>query len=255
MSAAVEVETFRASGGALTIATAIGRRGVEQASVPPFAFEHAEDGRFIACLCDGTGDWGEGLAASRVAAREAALVCAQPGASHAESISRALVAAHAKVLAHSSDEFGAACSAVLVVVHDATVSVGWVGSLEAMVLRNGEVMHRTTPHLFALELAASGGFSAEQLADFPFKSMLNRALGITSPGRAPGVDLGGPWSVQPGDLLLMSSAKVHHVLSEADITALASREDVAAIVRGLVTTASTRGDFFELCAVAIRFVA
>ena len=104
VSAVVEVETFRASGGALTIATAIGRRGVEQASVPPFAFEHAEDGRFIACLCDGTGDWGEGLAASRVAARQAALVCAQPGASHAESISRALVAAHARVLAHSSDK-------------------------------------------------------------------------------------------------------------------------------------------------------
>ena len=247
----VTVETLRELDGALLVTTAVGGSGAKLSSPPPFAFERA-GGRFIACLCDGSGDWGDGLAASRVAAREAVAVCARPGATIAESITRGLGAANEKVLAYSADELGAACSAVLVVADGTSVHIGWVGSLEAMVLRQGHVAHRTTPHLFALELAASGRFSAEQMADFPHKSTVTRALGMTSPGREPGVDLSGPWSAEPGDLVLLCSAKVHHVLSEADVTALASRDDLAAIVRGLVTTTSTRGDFFELCAVAIR---
>jgi protein phosphatase len=238
---AVVVETFR--DGALVVATAkTGGRDDEA----PFAFERAADGRFVACLCDGSGDWGEGIAASRLAAREAVAACAR------ESIARGLASAHEKVSARFTGEFGAACSAVLVVVDGANVDVGWVGSLEALVLRGGEVLHRTAPHLFWLELAASGQLSPAELADFPHKSMITRALGMTSPGRELGTDLAGPWPVEPGDLVLLGSAKIGQVLSEGDVSALASREDLAAIVRGLVTTASTRGDFFELFAVAIR---
>lgn len=252
---AVVVEAFPGSDRGVLVATARRASGTEVPAAPPFAFERASDGRFIACLCDGSGDGGEGIAASRLAAREAAAVCGRPGATNAESIARALVAAHESVTTYSTGEHGAGCSAVLVVVASGTVHVGWVGALEAIVIRRSEVVHRTTPHLFALERAASGRFSTEELADFPHKSLVNRALGMAQPGRDPGVDLAGPWSLEPGDLLLLCSAKVHHVLTEADVVALASRDDLAAIVRGLVTTTSTRGDFFELCAVAIRILA
>jgi protein phosphatase len=239
---AVVVETFRE--GALLVATARSGGGDDA----PFAFERAADGRFVACLCDGSGDWGEGIAASRLAAREAVSVCAR------ESIARGLASAHEKVSAHFTGEFGAACSAVLVVVDGdgASGHVGWVGSLEALVLRDGEVLHRTAPHLFWLELAASGALSPAELAVFPHKSMITRALGITSPGREPGIDLAGPWPVQRGDLVLLCSGKIREALSAGDVSALASREDLATIVRGLVTTTSTRGEFFELFAVAIR---
>ena len=163
----VAVETFRESGGALLVATARGGNGVAASSPPPFAFQRAADGRFIARLCDGA-------------------------------------------------------SSVRVVVEPARVHVEWIGALEAIVVRQGEVLHRTAPHVF-----------------WTVKPTL-------------AADLAGPWPTEPGDLVLLCSAKVHHVLSEADVTALASRDDLATIVRGLVTTTSTRGDFAELCAIAIR---
>lgn len=186
MGVLIVVETLRESDGALLVATARGGSGVDPSSPSPFAFERAADGRFIACLRDGSGDGGEGIAASR--------------------------------------------SAVTVVVARASVHVRWVGALEAVVFRHGEVVHRTAPHFLGPELAASG------------------------PGREAGIDLAGPWPTEPGDLVLLCSAKVRRVLSEADVAALANRDDIAAIVRGLVTTASTRGDFVDLCAMAIRIV-
>ena len=151
------------------------------------------------------------------------------------------------------DEDGATRSAVLVVVGGASVRVGWVGALEAVVLRAGEVLHRTTPQVFSLESANL--VPGARLADLSPAPRVNRALGMSSPGREPGVDLAGPWATEPGDLVVMCSAKVSGVLSEADLTALACRDDVAAIVRGLVTTASTRGDFVELSAIALRITA
>jgi serine/threonine protein phosphatase PrpC len=247
----VFVETVRAPNGARVIAAARAGGRVDRSSTPPFAFERGASGRLIACLCDGSGDWGEGIAASRVAAREAVSVCARSGLTDAESISRGLLAAHQRVLAHREGEL-AACSAVLVVARAASVVVGWVGALDVLVVREGEVVHRTTPHLFGLELAASGRFSAEELSDFPHRSVVSRALGKVSAGRVPGFDLAGPWEAEHGDLMILCSVKVRHALSEADVTALASRDDVAAVVRGLVTTASTRGDFAELSAVALR---
>lgn len=133
-------------------------------------------------------------------------------------------AAEGSFIASLCEGSGEACSTVLVVVDGANVHVRWVGALEALVLREGEVLHRTAPHLFWLE----------------------------PPRRAPGTDLAGPWPVEPGDLVLLCSAKIHQVLSASDVSALASRDDLATIVRGLVTTTSTRGDFEELFAAAIR---
>jgi serine/threonine protein phosphatase PrpC len=247
----VVVETVRAPSGAPLAAAARGGSREDHSAAPPFAFAQGASGRLSACLCDGSGDWGEGVAASRVAAREAVEVCARSGLTDAESISRGLLAAHARVMAHREGEL-AACSAVLVVARAASVVVGWVGALDALVVRDGEVVHRTTPHLFGLELAASGRFSAEELSDFPHRSVVSRALGKVSAGREPGIDLAGPWEAEHGDLVLLCSVKVRRALSEADVTALASRDDIAAVVRGLVTTASTRGDFAELSAVALR---
>ena len=226
----VVVETFFESNGALRVATARAGCADDAASALPVAFERTTDDRFIACLSDGSGDAGDGITASRVAARHAAGECARSRASVPESIACALVSAHERVTDRATGERGAACSAVLVVIeiHTGTLHVGWAGALEAIVLRRGEVVHRTAPHFFAPELVA------------------------VASGRAPGVDLAGPWLTQPGDLLLLCSAKVHHALSEADVSALASRDDLAVIVRGLVTTTATRGDFAELHAVAIR---
>jgi hypothetical protein len=117
------------------------------------------------------------------------------------------------------------CGAALVVLASGSVHVGWAGGVETLVLRDRAVLHRT----------------------------VNRAMTTaTSPPRAPGIDLAGPWAVETGDLVLLCSANVHRVLSEGDFTALASRDDLATIVRGIVTTASTRGDFYSLCAVALR---
>jgi hypothetical protein len=112
---------------------------------------------------------------------------------------------------------GDSSSSVRVAVSSAGVEVGWVGALEALVLRDSEVVHRTV-----------------SMAD------------TRSPARA------GPWPIEPGDLVLLCSTEIHRVLSEGDLTALASRDDIATIVRGLVTTASTRGDFATLSAMAIR---
>lgn len=244
----VVVETFREMADALLVATA--RGGNLIAAEPPFAFERPADGSFIVCLCDEDGAAHERpRQAPPGAAREAALVCGRSGTTRAGSIARGLEAAHVGV----ARERGATCSAVLVVVSGASVHVGWVGALEAVVLRDGEVVHRTTPHLFSLESANL--VPGAGLADLSRAPRVNRALGMSSPGREPGVDLAGPWATEPGDLVVMCSAKVSGVLSEADLTALACRDDVAAIVRGLVTTASTRGDFVELSAIALRIKA
>lgn len=139
--------------------------------------------------------------------------------------------ADGRFFARLRDGSGDRTSTLLAVLEHGCIHVEWTGALEAIVLRQGEVVHRTTPQLFSPELAA---------------------LGMTSPSPEPGFDLAGPWSTEPGDLVLLCSANVHRALSEADIVALASRDDVTAIVRGLVTTASTRGDFVEVSAVAIR---
>ena len=115
-------------------------------------------------------------------------------------------------------------SSIAVAVAGGSVHVQWVGALETIVFRDHAVLHRT----------------------------VSRPPSIGAPAREPGVDVAGPWPAEPGDLVLLCSANVHRVLSEADVTMLASREDLATIVRGVVTTTSTRGELVEICAVAIR---
>lgn len=116
-------------------------------------------------------------------------------------------------------------SAALVVAASGGVHVGWTGAVEVIVVRDQAVLHRT----------------------------VSRAMASTaSTLRLPGIDLAGPWTTAAGDLVLLCSANVQRVLSEADVIALASRDDLATIVRGLVTTASTRAELVAACAIALR---
>lgn len=214
------VATHAEPDGAFQVATASG--GTGRADARPFAFERAADARFVACLCEPSSDSVDDRAATPIAAREAVDICAGDDDLDANAISRGLLAAHERAIV-----LGAACNAVLVVADAAAVHVGWVGTLEAMVIRDAQVVHRSV-------------------------STLHRALGRPMRGREPGIDLAGPWSIEPRDLVLLCSRNVHEVLSEGDVTALANRDDLATIVRGLVTTTSTRGDFVEISAIAIR---
>jgi hypothetical protein len=144
-----------------------------------------------------------------------------------EVVARASARPTATIAESIACGLGPKSSTALVVVASESVHVGWSGALEVIIVRDHAVLHRT----------------------------VSRAMtGATPPSRAPGIDLAGPWATATGDLVLLCSANVQRVLSEADVTALASRDDLATIVRGLVTTASTRADFVTLCAVALRVV-
>jgi hypothetical protein len=142
-------------------------------------------------------------------------------------------------VARVRDDSSATPSSLTILIAENSIHVEWTGALEALVVRDSEVLHRTTP----------------RLSDFPQPPLVSRALDMTPLRREPRVDHAGPWPTERNDLLLLCSTSIQQVLSEADVTALASRDDLATIVRGLVTTASTRGAFVELFAIAVRRVA
>lgn len=250
-----EHQTFRQAGRVLAVASARWGSHADRHRDDPYAFSVASEGGFAACLCDGSGDWGEGVAASRIAAREAAEMCAKDGAGAPDALVRALVSAHETVRTFSSDdESGAACSAALVVIRDATVHVGWVGALEVVFIRRGALIHRTTGHLLWREAVASGQLSAQDAIDFPHKNIVTRALGVTKAGEEPEdtIDVAGPWLAEEGDLILLCSKTVYEVLLEPRVLALADSADLEKTVSLLLNAALAGEDYFEACAVAIR---
>lgn len=206
----------------------------------PFAFARREN-ELVACLFDGSGDWGEGVAASRFAARAA---IATTG-----SIEEAMAAAHQAVAGHSDDDFGAACSGVIVVVDDLSVRIGSVGGLVALIFRAGEIVHRTVPNLLVNDLLASGKITQEQIELVPQLNIVTRSLGS---GDNPAVDISGPWPIVYGDLIVLCSRKIHEALPERDLLMLANRDAETVIVRGILTTVSSRVDFHELFVIALR---
>ncbi len=246
--------TVRPSGRVLEVASARWGSHADRHTEDPYAFAVASEGRFVACLCDGSGDWGDGFGASRRAARQVAEMCAEDPTAAADAVLHALEAAHETVRTFSDEEFGAGCSAAVVVIHAATVHVGWVGSVEAVIVRRGAAIHRTTPHLWWREAVASGQLSAEDAIDFPYKNHVTRALGMTTAGKEPieTIDVAGPWLADEGDVILVCSRKVYEVLSEADILALVDSANVDKTVSLLLNAALAVEDYFEVCAIAIR---
>lgn len=253
----VAVEKFHGAGVELTIASSRCGPNANKYAEHPYAFamDRESAGGFVACLCDGAGDWGEGDAASRVAAPEAAKVCAQDLANVPDALRRALAHAHERVAAYPADpEFGASCSAALLAITHSTLAVGWAGGVEVLVVRRGTLHHRTTPHLLWRDLVALGQLTLEQVADFPHNDVTTRALGAAArqdPKDIP--EIAGPWPLESGDLILLCSERVRRNLSESEILACANaRSDSAAeIVRALVVATSAK-KHFELCAIAIR---
>ncbi len=149
-----------------------------------------------------------------------------------------IVAVHAMAAAHETiaARASAGCSGIMVVIDDQSVRIGSVGALVALIFRAGQIIHRTVPHL---DLN-------------PQMNVVSRSLG---PGENPAVDISGPWPVVHGDLVLLCSRKIHEVLAERDLLTLANRDSETVIVRGILTTAASRGEFAELFAMAIRVVA
>lgn len=90
----IEHQTFRQAGRELAVASARWGSHADRRPDDPYAFSVASESGFAACLCDGSGDWGEGVAASRIAARTAAEMCASDAATAPDALVRALVSAH-----------------------------------------------------------------------------------------------------------------------------------------------------------------
>ncbi|HEU0335687.1 MAG TPA: Stp1/IreP family PP2C-type Ser/Thr phosphatase [Gaiellaceae bacterium] len=116
---------------------------------------------------------------------------------------------------------GTTATVALVDVNAGTIAIGHVGDSRAYRLRDGVLEQLTADHSLVAELVRSGRLTEEEAVDHPHRSVITRALGTD-----PDVDVDAlTVEIAPGDLYLICSDGLTHMLPDADVLATATAGD------------------------------
>jgi PPM family protein phosphatase len=116
---------------------------------------------------------------------------------------------------------GTTATVALVDVRAGTIAIGHVGDSRAYRLRDGVLEQLTADHSLVAELVRSGRLTEEEAVDHPHRSVITRALGTD-----PDVDVDAlTVEIAPGDLYLICSDGLTHMLPDADVLATATAGD------------------------------
>jgi PPM family protein phosphatase len=226
----------------------------------PFAVEALDDAGAALVVCDGTGSWGDGVEASR---RGAALFAGLLSRGAGDPHERLLAAFHevsTRIVSAprpADDEFfDSAFSATAALVVSDEVYLAWAGDCLGYLFREGDIIHRLEPHTLVRQLLELGKITPEQALEPQIAKLANviaRVVAAHAPGQPPSPpELAGPWSLRPGDTLLICSRQVRQTVSDEELLALSGRPP-GSLIEALLSLAESRGRPGEYTAVALEW--
>jgi serine/threonine protein phosphatase PrpC len=164
----------------------------------------------------------------------------------------AVQAANRTVLQQASadpDLQGMGTTVVAVLVAPPAAHIASVGDSRAYLFRNGRLERITSDQTWVNEVGRSLGLTEEQIHTHPFRNVLTMAVGARERIEVHRYEL----SLQPADLLLLSSDGLHGVVSEESIAeALGAKTSLAAKAADLIEMARANGGPDNITAVLVE---
>jgi protein phosphatase len=200
-------------------------------------------------VCDGMGGMGRGAAASRAALEFLEGALAEGG--DTERLLQVLSEADLHLRRQLADGPGApGCTAACVLIHGDQAYVAWAGDARAYLIRTGQVVARTRDHKLIEELLEAGHLTPEEARRSPMAHVVTRALGGRREGQAPHQPEGfsPPWTLQPGDALVLCSDGVCDVLDDVHFASLVAGKDAKSAANALVEAAQRLGSDDDITA-------
>ncbi len=207
------------------------------------------DGREIAVVCDGMGSHTAGGRASHAAME--AFVADLEGGGELEDAVHAAQEAVRRVAAAESDPDGVGTTLVALLRDGGAYRVVNVGDSRAYRLVREGLVRLTRDHSFVEEAVASGRMSAEEARRSPLRNAVTRSLGESPAAEA---DFFGPFEIERGERVLLSSDGLHGVLDDQAIARLLGEDlPVPDLPRRLVRAALEAGTRDNVSVAAISF--
>ncbi|MBX7100856.1 MAG: hypothetical protein K1X89_24290 [Myxococcaceae bacterium] len=212
----------------------------------PFAVGPLPDGGAALALCDGSGDWGDGVQASRAVVRRLAASLGAAQGSFEDGLAQAFADAQQVLRTQfPGDDFGSSCSAIAALVDGGQARVGWSGGCEAQLLRAGALAEHTEAHLLWRENKEHGA----ALRDRPEGAVVTRSLTSDGEVRTPGVS--PAWTLEPGDVLLLGSIELGRRLTAEQLGQLVVPGDAAASLHAVLEATFAVDRYHEAAAVVL----
>ena len=208
----------------------------------------------LACVCDGMGGHACGEVASGMAVALIREVIERRGKrSDRERLDAALTEASARIYERGSAEAGLrgmGTTAVAALFHDDRIALAHAGDSRAYRYRGGSLEQLTTDHSLLQEFIDIRRPSADEIAFFPHKNVITRALGI-EPTLAPDVL---EEAVLPGDRYLLCTDGLTNMVGDDDIAAiLGATDDPEAACERLVDAANEAGGDDNITALLLDY--
>ncbi len=166
----------------------------------------------------------------------------------------ALQLANAKIheSAHEEGKQGMGTTCVALLVDKAHAWVAWVGDSRGYLWREGALQQVTSDHSLFGELVRSGHLKPADLATFPHKNVITRALGMAATVEIDLVRV----DLQDGDILLACSDGLSGMVDDEDIAARLSREvPLDDACRELIDAANSAGGIDNVTVALARYQA
>ena len=193
-------------------------------------------------VADGMGGAQAGELASRLAA--AALEERPSDGRGEEAVARLVREANERVYRRAVEDpaaagMGTTATVALVDEEAGTIAIGHVGDSRAYRLRDGALEQLTADHSLVGELIRSGRLTEEEAAEHPQRSVITRALGTDPEVEVDALTV----PVEPGDLFLLCSDGLTHMVRDPDVlaTAAAAGGDLDRMAALLVEAANRAG--------------
>lgn len=215
----------------------------------------ADDGSVVWLVCDGMGGMGRGAEASQFAVRALTERWRGGLVGPSEALRDGLSAIDVSLReALCGDGRGLpGTTAVAAVWRDGEAVVGWVGDSRAYWVRDGAVRARTRDHKLVEELVALGQLSPEEAKTSPLAHVVTRGIGGRS-AREPAVEASvlDPWSLRPGDRVVLCSDGLCDLADDAEVAAGASGRSPRAAAEHLLQLALDRGGHDNITIVVLE---
>ncbi len=168
----------------------------------------------LLAVADGMGGRAGGEVAAQLTVHSLSSFVMQPGDA-ARQLGRQVLAANEKVSLQARSEKnlkGMGCTVTVALLQQEQMFWAHVGDSRLYIFRNNELRQLTTDHNMAQLLVELGEISAADVANSPFRHILNQCVGL--PDCRPDI---GREALEPGDIVMLCTDGLHGSITDTVI--------------------------------------
>lgn len=219
------------------------------------------DGALLLVVADGMGGHEGGEIASQIAVEAIGhIVRHSPATDPRERLHNGFLVAHQRVVtqAEKVGKKGMGTTAVAVHVKGDEAYVAHVGDSRCYLVRKGGVVWVTTDHTRVQKMVSMGILSAAEAKHHPDANIVTRAIGHGAspdgdgPALVPEIQK-EPLILQSGDVLVLCSDGLYDDVTDAEIAAMATGEDLKQAAEDLIDLANQRGGHDNITVSIMRY--